>query len=167
MEKEGGSIRFGKDEITFVTNKKRVYLYSNRINLSLTNFYGEITANPIFCQPQDEYGMLLKVNPPSDYYRYSVSCEGQVRLDRILNGNASSPQPWMASGSVPLGGPSLVRLGVWNLGSEFRFFINDDFQFSIQDAQIPTGTIGTFTRSSTDETFTVNFRALNIWEISP
>jgi hypothetical protein len=167
MAKEGGSARLGKNEITFATTKKRVYLYSIRKEPVLTNFYAEITANPTFCHGSDEYGLLLRVNSPSDYYRYGVSCDGQVRLDRILAGNASSPQPWLASGSVPLGGPSIIRLGVWLVGSELRFFINDDHQFSVLDGQIQSGTVGFFARSTTDEAFTVNFRDLKIWEVNP
>lgn len=166
IEKDGGSVRIGKNELTFVISKKRVYIQSTRHDTNLVNFYAEITANPIFCQLVDEYGMLLRVNSPVDYYRYSISCDGQVRLDRILNGNASSPQSWLASGSIPQGAPSLVRMGVWVVGSEFRFFINDDFQFSIQDGQIPFGTIGLFARSFTDDPFTVNFRDLRIWEVN-
>ena len=167
IEKDGGSVRIGKNELTFVTTKKRVYIQSIRKDPTLTNFYAEITANPIFCQQLDEFGMLLRVNSPSDYYRYSVTCDGQVRLDRILNGSASSPQSWLASGSLPKGGPSLFRLGVWVVGSEFRFFINDDYQFTIQDGQIAIGTIGLFSRSYTDNPFTINFRALKIWEVNP
>jgi len=166
-EKEGGSARIGKNEITFVTSKKRVYIQSIRQAPVLTNFYLETTVNPIFCQPMDEYGILLRIDSVSDYYRYSVSCDGQVRLDRILGGNASSPQPWLASGSVPQGGPSLFRLGVWVVGSEFRFFVNDDYQFTIRDGQIPSGTVGYFARSSTDDPFTVNFRLLKIWKVNP
>lgn len=167
MSKEGGSARLGKNEITFATTIKRVYTYSVRKEPILYNFYAEVTANPTFCQQTDEYGLLLRVNSPSDYYRYSVSCDGQVRMDRVLSGNASSPQPWLVSGSVPVGGPSMIRLGVWAVGSEFRFFVNDDFQFSVKDGQISSGTIGFFARSYTDEAFTVNFRGLKVWEVNP
>ena len=167
MEKDGGSVRLGKEELTFVTSQKRIYVYSIRQEPSLSNFYAEITANPIFCRDLDEYGLLFRVNSPSDYYRFGVSCDGQVRLDRILSGNASSPQPWIQSGSVPIGGPSLVQLGIWAVGSEFRLFINDDLQFTVQDNQLASGTIGLFSRSFSDEAFTVNFRSLKIWEVNP
>jgi len=167
VEKDCGSARLGKNELTIAISKQRVYIFSLRQELQLTNFYAEITANPSLCRGLDEYGLLMRVMSPGDYYRFSVSCDGQVRLDRIFQSQASSPQPWLLSGSIPIGGPSTSRLGVWAVGPEMRFFINGEFQFSIKDGAIPVGTLGVFARSASDEALTVNFLDLTVWEVNP
>jgi hypothetical protein len=166
-DKDGASARMGKNELTIVITKKRVAHFSLRTTPQLHNFYAEITANPGICRGLDEYGLLIRAESPSDYYRFSLSCDSQVRLDRILGGQASSPQPWLLSGDVPPGGPSMSRLGVWAVGDEMRFFVNGNFQFAVNDGQIASGVLGVFARSASDEAFTVNFLNLEVWEVNP
>ena len=111
-----GSVALGKNELTIAIGETPAYLYSVREAPIFTDFYLEITAEPSMCRDLDEYGVLLRVSPDVDYYRFSLSCNGQVRLDRVLGGQASSPQPWMMSGSVPPGAPSYVAarsMGSW------------------------------------------------------
>jgi hypothetical protein len=87
-------------------------------------------------------------------------------LDRIVGGTASSPQPWLLSGAVPPGAPSVSRLGVWALGKEMRFFINEHHQFTVEDPLVPGGNIGVFARSAGDTAVTVNFSDLVIRQIN-
>jgi hypothetical protein len=166
-EKDGASARLGKNELTIVISKKRVYHSSLRLAPQLNNFYAEITANPGICRGLDEYGLLLRAQSDNDYYRFSLSCDGQVRLDRIYHSQASSPQPWLLSGDVPAGGPSSSRLAVWAVGPELRFFVNGNLQFAVNDGQIPVGVLGVFARSASDESLTVNFMDLTVWEVNP
>lgn len=160
-----GSIAFGKNEITIAISLKRGYLFSIRDGLEFDDYYVEITANPNMCRGDDEYGMLLRVTADEDYYRYSLSCDGRVRLDRIYQNQASSPQPWMTSGAVPPGAPSISRLGVWALGGEMRFFVNDEYQFTVFDPLLKNGKIGVFVRSTSDLAVTVNFSNLVVREV--
>jgi hypothetical protein len=161
-----GSALLGLNEITIAISKKRVYVSSLRAAPQLANFYAEISINPIFCRGLDEYGLLFRAASVQDFYRFGISCDGQVRLDRIFRGGASSPQPWLMSGAVPIGSPSFSRLGVWAVGPEMRFFFNEEFLFAVQDGTIPAGGIGVFARSASDEPLTVNFSELSIWEVT-
>ena len=112
-----GSVALGKNELTIAIGETNAYLYSVREAPIFTDFYLEITAEPNLCRDLDEYGVLIRVSPKMDYYRFSLSCNGQVRLDRVIGGQASSPQPWMMSGSVPPGAPSSSRIGISAHGS--------------------------------------------------
>ena len=161
-----GSVGFGINELTLAISARDTYLYSLRQDWLLSNFYLEITASPSMCRDLDEYGLLLRVSPDLDFYRFSLSCNGQVRLDRIVRGAASSPQPWMLSGAVPPGAPSTVRLGVWALDSELRFFVNDRYQFTVRDPMLVTGGVGVFSRSTIDWPVTVNFSDLVVYALS-
>lgn len=162
----GGSVAFGDRELTIAISSKREYLFSVRSGLDFDDFFAEITANPNLCRGDDEYGMLVRVSPDLDYYRFSLSCDGHVRLDRIYQNEASSPQPWLPSGAVPPGAPSISRLAVWANGDEMRFFINDEYQFTVYDPLLNSGTFGVFARSSSDMAVTVNFYDLVVREIN-
>lgn len=161
-----GSLAIALNELTVAVAQPGGYLFSVRQQPSLTNFYVEITASPSLCRGQDEYGMLLRYAPSKNFYRFSLSCDGQVRLDRFYNGIASSPQPWMLSGAVPPGAPSSSRMAVLAVGKEMRFYVNDQFVFSVNDPAIPTGNLGVFARSAGDTVVTVNFSDLKIYQPS-
>jgi hypothetical protein len=162
-----GSVALGKNELTIAIAETNAYLYSVREEPAFSNYYLEITANTSLCRGLDEYGVLFRVSPVMDYYRFSLSCNGQVRLDRVYNGQASSPQPWIMSGAVPPGAPSSSLIGIAAQGDELSFFVNGQFQFSVHDPLLSTGGVGVFARSANKMAVTVNFSQLVIYEIIP
>ena len=152
--------------IAIAEENERAYLFSVREQPAFSDFYLEITASPTLCRGKDEYGLLLRVSPDLAYYRLSLACDGSIRLDRLVEGHVSSPQPWVYSGAVPPGAPSTVRIGVWAYGKELRFFVNDYYQFTVRDPLLYSGGIGVFARSASDMAVTVNFSSLEVYEIS-
>jgi len=155
-----GNIALGINELTIAIAEPKAYDFSVRQEPILDDFYLEITTSPTLCQGEDQYGILLRMSSPGDFYRYALSCDGRVRLDRIVQGTATSPQPWTNSGSVPPGAPITSRLGVWARGNEMRFFINDQYQFSVTDPLLQSGNLGVFARSMGETAVTVNFSDL-------
>jgi hypothetical protein len=164
---DSGSIAYGKDELTIAIGEANEYLFSIRESPVLSDFYLEITATPNLCRDLDEYGVLFRVSTANDYYRYSLSCDGRVRLDRVISGEASHPQTWMYSGSVPPGAPSTSRLGISTIGKVMKFFVNGQYQFSVEDPSISSGGLGIFARSVNKQAVTVNFSDLVVYEVNP
>jgi hypothetical protein len=164
---QAGSVAYGKNELTIAIGETDAYLFSIHDQPTFSDFYLEITAEPNMCRDLDEYGVLFRVSPANEYYRFSLSCNGQVRLDRIIGGQASSPQPWMLSGAVPPGAPSSSILGISAIGEEMIFFVNGQYQFSIHDPQLTSGGVGVFARSANNQAVTVNFSNLIVYEIVP
>jgi hypothetical protein len=162
-----GQIALGINELTIAIVEPKTLLYSVRSQPVFTDFYAEITASPNLCSGVDEYGLLLRYASPADFYRFSLSCDGQIRLDRLYGGIASSPQPWLSSANVPNGAPSSSRLGVWALGNEMHFFVNDEFQFSVSDRIHPSGFLGVFARSTGENAVTVSFSDLVVHQLQP
>jgi hypothetical protein len=160
-----GGAAIGKNELTIALSEPGAYVASLRETPVLGDFYLEITASPSLCRGLDEYGLLLRASSLRDFYRFSLSCDGQVRLDRLVGGAASSPQPWAISGAVPPGAPSISRLAVWAKGREMRFFVNEEYQFTVSDPMLPEGTIGVFARSDGENAVTINYSELVILEI--
>ena len=161
-----GSMALGKKELSLAINQPRGYLYSLRQDTTLSDFYVEITASPSICRGDDEYGLLLRVSPSLNFYRFSLTCFGAVRLDRFLNGQASSPQPPIMSGAVPPGAPSSSRLAVWAMGAEMLFYVNGEYLFAAHDTVLLNGGLGVFARASSEDVVTVNFSQLAVYQAS-
>ena len=164
-QNENGTTAIGLNEITIAIIQPRAYLSSIRSEPTFSDFYAEITASPSLCAGLDEYGLLFRVRSTGDFYRYSLSCNGQVRLDRVVGGTAGSPQPWLVSATVPRGAPSTSRLGVWAHGSDLRFFVNDEYQFAVIDSYHDIGNLGIFARSAGENAVTVSFSELKVYQI--
>jgi hypothetical protein len=163
---QNASATIGANELTLVVSGMRTYMSTTRDDPVLTNFYLEITAQPNLCRDLDEYGLLFRVSSQVDFYRFSLSCDSQIRFERVVDGVVSVRQPWTFSGSVPPGAPSTSRLAVAAIGNEMRFFINDEFQLTVTDPLLNSGRIGVFVRSASDKTLSVNFSNLTVWEIN-
>jgi len=161
-----GSVALGKNTLSLATEGGKVYLSSMRNQPVLSDFYLEVTASVSLCSERDEYGLLLRISPSGDLYRFSLACDGYVRMDRIYQGTASSPVAWTPSGAVLPGAPSTARLAVWAVGEEMHFYINDIYQFAVRDTVLFSGQIGVFARSVNDEPLTVNFSDLVVYAAS-
>lgn len=166
-QSQAGSVAYGNNELTIAIAETNAYLFSILEAPTFTDFYLEITAAPSLCKEVDEYGVLFRVSPAIDYYRLSLSCNGQIRVDRIIGGQASSPQPWVLSGAVPPGAPSSSVLGISAVGDDMQFFVDGKYQFSIQDPLLTSGGVGVFARSTNNQAVTVNFSDLVVYEVIP
>jgi len=161
-----GTTAIDGGELSIAIPEERAYLYAIRLKPQLGDFYAEITASPTLCEGLDEYGMLVRFTSSFNYERVSLSCNGQVRLDRVSAGTSSPLQTWIISGAFPPGAPGNTRLGVWAVGDELRVFINDIYQFSVHDPTLKSGTLGVFARSTGANSLTVRFSDLVIRQVN-
>jgi hypothetical protein len=159
-----GSAALGISELSLAVNQPRGYLFSLRQETALSDFYLEITASPSICRGEDEYGLLVRLVSLQDFYRFGLTCRGEARLDRLIGGEASSPFPPEFYGSVPPGAPSTSRLGVWAQGKEMRFFVNGQYLFTVSDPVLQVGGLGVYARASGDDSMTVNFSGLDVYQ---
>jgi len=161
------SAAFGSRELSLTISGSKMYIYSLRAAPLLTNFYTELTANPVFCSGLDEYGLLLRAASANDYYRVGVSCDGRARVDRILDSGAASLLDWQYASGIPLGGPSMARLAAWAIGDTFGLMVNDRLVLSFKDPKLASGGLGVYARSAGSQPVTVNFMDLSVWEVLP
>jgi hypothetical protein len=141
-----------------------IYMTSLRRDLILTDYYAEINAQPNICQAEDRYGFLIRANA-STYYRFILTCGGNVGAERYTNGNRLAIQKLEPSGDAPSGAPGSVQIGVWASGKSMHLFLNDRYQFSIIDPSFPLGTVGFFVRAEGDTPVIVSFSNLTIWKV--
>ncbi|KAA3642204.1 MAG: hypothetical protein DWQ07_24520 [Chloroflexi bacterium] len=165
VESESATSAITNNHLTLTLRQDKSYLLTNRSTPFLGNFYTEVTASPQLCRGADEYGMLVRVMAANSYYRFSLSCDGRAKVERLVNGVASSMAPWTFHGIIPQTAPSSVRLGVWASGQELRFFVGEHFLFTVQDTVFFQGGLGLFVRTAESEAITVTFSDLLVREI--
>lgn len=155
---DSGSAIIEREHLTIAVNPG-IYLHSLQQNLVLGDFYAELTARPNLCREEDSYGMLVRANAAS-YYRFSLYCNGTASVERISRLERHVLHEPVSSGDVPPGAPGVVRIAIWAYGSELRFFLNDRYQFSIEDMNLSSGTVGAFALSNGNTPVTVIFSDL-------
>lgn len=158
-----GSASIGRSRLTLVAQPE-IYMLSLRHQPALTDFYAEITARPNLCRGDDTYGLLVRASA-SAYYRFSLSCNGTVSADRVSVRTRQALHEEVPSGDAPRGSPGEVRIGVWAVGPEMRLFLNGRYQFTVRNANHPSGTLGVFVRAGGDTPVTINFSDLVVQDV--
>lgn len=159
-----GSAAISRNRLTLAV-QPGIYLASVRREIFFDNFYAEITARTNLCRGDDNYGILVRAIG-SSYYRFVLSCNGYVHVERIKNGTKIIIYEAVPSGDAPLGAPGEVRIGLWAVGGEMRLFLNDRFQFSVVEKTFPSGGFGVFARSLGSTPVTVTFSDLTVYAVN-
>ncbi len=152
------------DNRLILSVQSKVYMLSLRHDLAEDNYYAEITARPNLCRGEDSYGLLIRANAVA-YYRFSLTCNGNVFAERISVGKRELLQTPLLSGDVPRGAPGEVQIGVWAVGAEMRLFLNGRYQFGIHNSNYPNGTIGVFVNSAGENPAIVSFSRLSLQKV--
>jgi hypothetical protein len=142
-----------------------VSITSLRSQPTLGDFYAEATVKLSLCSGKDQFGMIFRAAPGENYYRFTVSCDGQARIERSLSGSNLPLLNWLPSGDAPIAAPAQVKLGVWMAGSEMHFFLNDNFQFAAHDPALHTGTLGFFVYANGVTPITASFSDLSVYSV--
>ena len=153
-----GSATISRQRLT-LSVQPGIYLISLHRELFVGDFYAEITARPSLCRGSDEYGLLVRARPIT-YYRFALTCDGQVHAERISVKERHVLHESVPSGDAPPGAPSEVRIGVWAAGPEMRLFLNSRYQFSITDLNLDSGTLGVFAHAIGETPVTVTYSDL-------
>jgi hypothetical protein len=129
------------------------------------DFYAETMVEVSLCSGKDQYGMLFRASGSENYYRFTVNCSSQLRLERVRGGETYPLLDWLPSGDAPSGAPARIKLGVWAVGREMRAFLNDHYQFSLLDPVFSSGTLGFFIFASGQTPVTVSFSNMSVYSV--
>jgi len=132
----------------------------------LSDFYAQITVQLGLCRGTDQYNLLFRVSSPSDFYRFSATCNGQLRLERVVSGKPFVIRDWTSSPDAPLGAPGEVKISIWVAGQDLRFFLDDHFQFSVSDHILSLGGFGVSIRSEIGSPMTVSFSKMSVYGVT-
>ena len=162
---DSASATVANDHLSLAVTAPGVYLFTTRQQPVLSDFYAEATANVTLCSGADEYGMLVRLASTGDFYRFTLTCDGRAKVDRVFRGQPNTMADYVRSGLIPATVPGTVKLGVWAGGDELRFFVNDFYLFSVRDTVLYSGTLGFFVRSQGQTAVTVRFSDLQVYEV--
>ena len=98
-ESENSNATISRNRLT-LTVQPGFYISSMRRELPLTDFYAEITARPSLCRGEDNYGLIVR-GVGSFFYRFVLTCNGQVRAERISGGTKLTIYEPVPSGDAP------------------------------------------------------------------
>ena len=138
---------------------------SLRRDVTLRNFYAEITARIGLCRAEDNYGIIIRAAGNS-FYRFVLTCDRMIHVERVKSSTRLIIYNPVPSGDVPSGAPGEVRIGMWAVGSEMRLFVNGHYQFSITEKTFPSGAFGVFAQSKGDTPVTVTFSDLKVYDVN-
>jgi len=161
------SVAIANNHITLALSLEQGFLFSLRTEPVLEDFYVEITASPNLCGPEDEYGLMIRTTPALSYYRFAISCDGRAKLVKVSRNSTSVLVSSERYAVIPSAAPSSSRLAVWASGEDIRFFVNNQFLFSIRDTILKQGTLGVFVRIVGEKAVSVNYSDLVIYQVSP
>lgn len=154
------------NRLTLSANAAPAALTTLRAGLILTDFYAETRVNLHRCAPPDTYGMYFRAATEAYAYRFTFTCDGQMRAERTRGGEVYPLSNWETSGDLPIGAPAQVKLGVWVAGTEMRFFLNDHYQFTVFDQIFRSGSVGYFASVRSEIGLNVSFSDLRVNAVS-
>jgi hypothetical protein len=131
------------------------------------DFFLEVSMRTELCSPRDEFGVMVRVSPAGDHYRFTLTCDGGARVSRVLNGTMSGLVPITITGDAVPGAPADNRIGVWASGSNLRFFVNNLEVFTVHDTGLQAGGVGFIVRSGAAGQVTVAFDDLTLRALLP
>lgn len=159
-------VEAGQLTLTIAAGAPSTSLLSLRAAPTVADFYLEATVRLNLCRAGDRYGVVFRLSAPGSYYRYLLNCSGESRYERLVDGAASAPRDWLASADAPRGAPGEVKIGVWVVRNEMRFFLNDRYQFTILDGTYASGTLGLFAYTGGQTPVSVSFTGLTVHAVS-
>ena len=137
------------------------------LDFQSSNSFSSVNVRLSLCKGRDQLGFLFRATSPQDFYRFSITCSGETRLERVVGGQPFVIRDWAPSPDAPLGAPGEVTVGVSTAGQDLEFFLDDRFQFSIQDSIFTQGGLGFYLKSSSDSPVTVSLSNLQAFQTIP
>ncbi len=162
---QSGNIAFGINNLTLALAKADVYLSSISRHSLAENFYMEMTVETSLCFPEDQFGWIFWQQSEGDYYRLSLNCASEYRLELVQGGQTVVLRNWENAARMQPGAPAENRVGIWVHAGQFRLYINDVFQFEEKLARGRDGLLGVFAHTSGNAALTVKFSDLKIYDV--
>jgi hypothetical protein len=165
-DENDGAVSASEGGLTLAAEPGAVPVVTLLQGVVFQDVYAEITARPSLCRDGDAFGLLFRAPNDLAYYRFAVSCNGTANAERISLGPPRALQPPTPSADAPQGAPGEVRLGVWSVGPDFRFFLNGRYQFMGNDRSYSSGHIGVFAYAADQTPVVVTFSGLKVRTIA-
>ncbi|MFP3854888.1 MAG: hypothetical protein ACLFWD_11410 [Anaerolineales bacterium] len=136
---------------------------------SANNFILDVEFRAEICQGEDEFGVAFWLTPEGNHMRFTITCQGGVRLRRVLGGERQAWVPFMERVPAVLpGAPAENRLTVRAQGNRFQLYVNGFHILSGTETALPPGGSGLAVASSANQgQTTVIFDSFILYHLDP
>lgn len=160
-----GNVVYGKQVLSLAVAGDKGTLTSISQYSIPQDFYMEMTAGVALCQNDDQYGVNFWTTAAGDRHRLMLTCDGQIRLERLFSGGGALLQDWTYASRFIPGAPAEQRIGLWARQGEIRVYVNGVFQFSVRTTQDGSGGLGVYARANGETAMTVGFSQLAVYQV--
>jgi hypothetical protein len=117
------------------------------------------------CGGGDSYGLMFRGQTEagtSNYnlYIFEVSCDGAARLSLLKGSNFTALTNWAPFPAIKIGPGEVNDLMVWAGKDELRFYVNEQYLFTVNDATLLAGFYGLFLYDRLNGNMSVTYRNL-------
>ncbi len=124
-----------------------------------------VSAHTNVCADADEYALLFRGNVEAEtnaysFYVFKLRCDGSARLELMQGNSLITLVDWTASSAIKPGANADNTITVWANKDQMRFYINDQYLFSAQDATLAGGFYGFFLYDRTNANMSVSWKGL-------
>ncbi len=162
-----GSVQVGDGRLVIALHRQNFSLISLRAEPVLDDFYLQVRVRLSLCQGSDSYGVLFRAQSPQDFYRLTLNCQHEIRLDRVQGGRRVYLQPPIFSADVPPVPPAEAVVGILAQGETIAVYLNDVLQFQVRDPVFRAGVVGVGATAQSGSDMTIVFSELQIYDLQP
>ncbi len=132
------------------------------------DFILDVVLRTEVCQATDEFGVAFWLTPDGDHMRFTLTCQGGVRLRRVLGDERRAWVPFSErEPAVLAGAPAENRLTVRAEGDDFRLYVNGFQVIAGTEPTLPAGGSGLVISSSAESSqTTVLFESFTLYALN-
>jgi hypothetical protein len=150
----------GEYVFTIFTDDYGVWAWAGKY---FEDFILNAEAGQVSGPDQNNYGVIFRFQDSSNFYRFSISGEGQYAVHRKLNDDWEDLVPWTDSPAIN-DGVGWNSLRVACQGPYMNFYINDIYVADVTDDAFLGGDIGFYAGTSEGATdLEIAFDNLQVW----
>ncbi len=123
-----------------------------------------VSAHTNVCADADEYALLFRgaLAPEGLYtfYAFKLRCDGAARLEILKGDDVTVIVDWTSSPAIKPGAGADNTMTVWAHKDQMRFYVNDQYLFSAQEAALAEGFYGFLLYDQTNGNMSVSWKGL-------
>ena len=126
------------------------------------DFTFESQAAPILGPDFNGYGLVYRAQDADHYYAFGIGSDGYYAVLRVAGKEEEALVDWQQFPHIHRGRQN-NRLRVSCLGAICRFYINDEYAISVEDAAWLAGDVGLWVRGFEEEKTMIQFLSARVW----
>jgi hypothetical protein len=130
-----------------------------------SNFHLAVEATQVSGPDDNEYGVLVRMQDPEHFYRFSISGDGYYLVSKYDGGEwVALNDDWTPSDAIHLGS-AVNLLEIVCQGAAMTFLVNDVELVQVEDSTYSRGDIGLYAGSFFEPDVEVHFDNLSVTEL--